>query len=156
MPVVGHEVVRDSQAGEITIFSLEMERGPAAFELAGTIGSGNSQHLQSNVFAEAGLLRCGPLVRPAEVGIHEEFGSEGIGAHDCEPVGVPVPVPGVAAAADRRSHQGLAEHCRNGVGVMENTEGAGQIEFGSCVPVDLRVDLVTVESERAGHKIVVS
>src|SRR5204863_8087907 len=56
--VVGHEVVRDSQAGEITIFSLEMERGPAAFELAGTIGSGNSQHLQSNVFAEAGLLRC--------------------------------------------------------------------------------------------------
>ena len=65
------------------------------------------------------------------------------------PVRVAVAVPGLLLPPIGSPDGGVAEHRRHVRAVVQHAERAGQVELGVDVVVELRVDLMAVERERA-------
>src|SRR5574337_1625190 len=118
LPIVGHEVVVNAHGGE----AFDVKLWPATLEGPSPIGSRDAEHVGAYVLSQPRLLRGGALTCPAEVSVHDEGGSEGVGAHDGKPVGIPVTLTGVAAPAYGAAHEAVAKDCRRHVSVMQHTE----------------------------------
>src|SRR5207245_1294995 len=74
VPVIGHEIRVIAHRRKIAAAANpgKLKFGPAAFELARAIRSRDTQHIETDILAEPGLLRIGPLLRKTEIGIHNE------------------------------------------------------------------------------------
>ena len=152
MPIVGHEVRVDPDGCKI----FEVELGPAALETTRAIRPRNSEDVEADVRAEPGLLRVRSLLRVSIVRVHQERGTEDVGAHHRKPVSVAVPVPRVAASTDGPPDPGVAEDRWHVGAIVQKAEGPGHVQLGIDVEIDLRIHLVTVERERGGHEIIAS
>ena len=102
LPVIRHEVIGDTQSCEV-IPLIELELRPAAFKRSRSVSSGNSQNVGPDLLPQPRLFRSRSLAGPAIVGVQHHGRRERISSHHREPEGVPMPVPGVTAAANRIS-----------------------------------------------------
>src|SRR5215472_14276951 len=115
MPVIRHEIRVNANRRKI-VGAIKIKFGPAAFELASAVRSGDTQHRATDIRAEPGLLRIGPLLGEAEIGIHSEVRLERVGRAESRTVSFTVPVARVTAAANRPSQSpGRLENCRREV-----------------------------------------
>src|SRR5205823_14519680 len=71
VPVIRHKI-RVNAHGRKIAGAAKIKFGPAAFELASAICSRDTQYIETDIRAEPGLFRIGPLLREAEIGIHNE------------------------------------------------------------------------------------
>ena len=102
VPVIGHEIRVIAHRRKIAAAANpgKLKFGPAAFELARAIRSRDTQYIETDILAEPGLLRIGPLLRKTEIGIHNEVRLERVGRTESRAVSFTVPVAGVTAAAN--------------------------------------------------------
>src|SRR5438552_17076664 len=118
VPVIRHEIRVIANGRRICAAAngAKLKFGPAAFEPARAIRSRDTQYIETDILAEPDLLRIGPLLREAEIGIHNEVRRERVGRAESRAVSFTVSVAGVTAAANRPSLSpcGL-ENCRREV-----------------------------------------
>src|SRR5256884_2025777 len=125
VPVIGHEIRVIAHRRKIAAAANpgKLKFGPAAFELASAIRSRDTQYVETDIRAEPGLLRIGPLLREAEIGMHSEVRLERVGRAESRAVSFTLPVARVTAAANRPSLSPCRlENCRREVRVMEKAE----------------------------------
>src|SRR5207253_3724286 len=150
VPVIRHEirVIANGRKIAAAANAGKLKFGPAAFELARAIRSRDAQYIETDILAEPGLLRIGPLLREAEIGIHNEVRRERVGRAESRAVSVSVSVAGVTAAANRPSLSPCRlENCRREVLVMEKAEPPEKVEFLDDVPVHFAVNRIAVKAE---------
>src|SRR5215469_2480752 len=99
VPVIRHKI-RVNANGRKIAGAAKIKFGPATFELASAIRSRDTQHRATDIRAEPGLLRIGPLLGEAEIGIHSEVRFERVGRAKSGAVSFAVPVAGITAAAN--------------------------------------------------------
>src|SRR5947208_17085951 len=105
VPVIGHEIRVIAHRRKIAAAANpgKLKFGPAAFELARAIRSRDAQYIETDILAEPSLLRIGPLLREAEIGIHNEVWLERVSRAESRAVSFTVSAAGVTAAANRPS-----------------------------------------------------
>src|SRR2546430_6619452 len=103
VPVIRHEIRVIANGRKILGAAVKLKFGPAAFELARAIRSRDAQYIETDILAEPSLLRIGPLLREAEIGIHNEVWLERVSRAESRAVSFTVSAAGVTAAANRPS-----------------------------------------------------